>query len=70
MIRQSVSSSNIKSVGYDPASETLEIEFKGGAVYQYSGVPGIMHDELINADSIGSFFARNIRNEYNYKKVK
>ena len=38
MQRDYVSSSNIVSVGYDPASETLEIEFQSGAVYQYYNV--------------------------------
>jgi KTSC domain len=33
MERQPVSSSNLKSVGYDPRSRTLEIEFHNGGVY-------------------------------------
>ena len=35
MIRQPVSSSNIRSIGYDSMSSTLEIEFHSGGVYQY-----------------------------------
>ena len=38
MIRQPVSSSNIRSIGYDSESNTLEIEFHSGGVYQYFGV--------------------------------
>lgn len=38
MIRQPVSSSNIRSIGYDSKSNTLEIEFHSGGVYQYFGV--------------------------------
>ena len=37
MERQSVSSSNLHSVGYDQESAVLEIKFKEGGVYQYSG---------------------------------
>jgi hypothetical protein len=34
MDRIPVSSSSIVSIGYDPDSLTLEIEFKSGAVYR------------------------------------
>jgi len=39
MLRMSVSSSNISSVGYDPKTQTLEVEFHNGGVYQYFNVP-------------------------------
>ena len=64
MERQPVSSSNLVSVGYEPASETLEIEFKNGHIYQYYNVPQIMFDQLIQAPSVGTFFNANIRNAY------
>jgi hypothetical protein len=32
-----VSSSTVKSVGYDEASAILRVEFKSGGVYQYFG---------------------------------
>ena len=43
MIRQPVTSSNLRTVGYDPITRTLEIEFQDGAVYQYDGVPPDVH---------------------------
>ncbi|MGY0633435.1 KTSC domain-containing protein [Luteimonas sp. A478] len=70
MERQSVSSSNIASVGYDPASETLEVEFvKTGKVYEYYNVPAFMHERLMEASSIGQFFNAEIRNAYAYNPV-
>jgi hypothetical protein len=48
MERVPVSSSNLISVGYEPSSEILEVEFKGG-VYQYYNVPQFMHEELMQA---------------------
>ena len=39
MDRTPVQSSNIRSVGYDPASRTLEVEFHSSGLYQYSSVP-------------------------------
>lgn len=44
MLRDPVSSSNIASIGYDPGSETLEIEFTNGSIYQYFNVPAGLHE--------------------------
>lgn len=68
MQREPVDSSAITSVGYDPDSETLEIEFKSGGVYQYYGVPPDEHAALVNADTIGGYFSANIRDGYSYMK--
>lgn len=69
MNRDPVSSSNIVSVGYDGPSETLEIEFMSGAVYQYYNVPQSVYDTLITAASAGQFFAYQIRNAFPYSRV-
>lgn len=69
MEREPVESSTIASVGYDPDSETLEIEFKSGSVYQYYSVPPGEHAALRNADTIGGYFSANIRNSYTYAKL-
>ena len=69
MHRQSVSSSNLHSVGYDADSQTLEIEFNDGSIYQYYGVLGQIYRGLLSADSKGSYFHTNIRNKYRYTKV-
>jgi len=34
------------SAGYDSASETMEIEFKDGAVYQYYNVNAHLYDAI------------------------
>lgn len=70
MERQSVVSSNLKSVGYDLESNTLEIEFQSGAVYQYYGVPPEIYEALMRAPSHGSYFYANIRDRYPYRRVK
>ena len=44
MNRSAVASSNVSSIGYDTATQTLEVEFLNGRVYQYYGVPDHMHD--------------------------
>jgi hypothetical protein len=67
--RTPVDSSNLVSVGYDANSETLEVEFKSGHVYQYFGVSAAEHQALCGADSVGEYFAANIRNAYAYARL-
>ena len=67
--RTSVVSSNILSVGYDERTQTLEVEFIRGTVYQYYGVPDNIHQELMNAPSKGQFFNTYIRDMYPYSRV-
>lgn len=69
MKREPVSSSNIVSVGYDTASETLELEFMSGSVYQYYNVPQSIYDALIAAPSAGKFFTYQIKNAFPYSRV-
>jgi hypothetical protein len=69
MNRTPVSSSNVASVGYDPNTMTLEVEFIDGSVYQYFDVPETVYQELMRASSIGHFMHANIRNNYRYTKV-
>lgn len=65
MDRQPVSSSSLASVGYDPDSETLEVEFVvSGKVYEYYNVPQFMYDRMLEASSIGQFFNAEVRNAY------
>lgn len=69
MERKRVSSSNIVSIGYAEDLHVLEVEFKGGAVYQYSSVNPAVHASLMTASSIGGFFAKHIKNSFTFKKV-
>lgn len=62
--RTPVVSGNLKSVGYDATTKTLDVEFASSRVYRYSGVPAEIHAELISAESVGSYFARNVRNKF------
>ena len=66
MERIEVKSSNLRNVGYDKKTETLEIEFTSRAVYQYSGVPEEVYIELMEARSKGSYFAKAIKDNRYY----
>lgn len=69
MERISISSSSLVSVGYDSDSQTLEVEFKGGTVYQYFNVPENVYHNLMSATSHGVYFSANIRDNYDYEKL-
>lgn len=69
MIREPVSSSNIESIGHDSNSNTLEIEFKNGTVYQYFDVQERVFMELKNASSVGGYLAQYIKGTYRYSRV-
>lgn len=69
MQRYSVASSNISSIGYDPGTETLEVEFLSGSIYQYYNVSQNTYDELMNSGSKGRFLNTYIKNAYPYSRV-
>lgn len=65
--REVVNSSTIKSIGHDAKTKTLEVEFHGrggarGKIYRYTPVPTDTFADLINAPSVGSYFAKHIKN--------
>lgn len=69
MHRLSVESSAVESVGYDASTRTLEVEYAGGAVYRYLGVPPRVHDTLLRAESHGAFVNRRIKPYYRCERV-
>ena len=69
MDRHQVASSNIRAIGYDIQTQTLEVEFWSGWVYQYYGVPEHIHHEIMQASSKGAFLNQYINNFYPYSRV-
>ena len=69
MERHPVASSNLESVGYDSETETLEVEFSSGSIYQYYNVPDNMYEQLMQADSKGGFLNTHIKNAYPFSRV-
>jgi hypothetical protein len=69
MDRETVSSTNLAAVGYDATTQTLEVEFHGGRVYQYYGVPQQMYEELMQAPSAGKFFNVYVKERYPYSRI-
>jgi KTSC domain len=74
MERKPVESSQLVSVGYDPKTSTLEIEFRSGSTYQYFDVLPETHEALINAKtpeggSVGRYFGQQIRGKFKFQKL-
>ena len=60
MERKAVASGAIRSVGYQEQSQTLEIEFQTGRVYQYAEVPPAVYAWLLRVENKGGFVNRMI----------
>jgi hypothetical protein len=70
MSRVPVVSSNVASVGYDPQTRILEIEFLNRSIYRYYSVPQSEYHALMRAPSVGHYFDANIKKGgYRYTKV-
>lgn len=70
MVREPVESSSISSVGFDPESQVLEVEFRrGGRVFRFFDVPEFMFKGLMLARSKGQFVATRIADRYRSEQV-
>jgi len=57
-----VESSSLASIGYDPDTQTLAVEFaKSHDIYHYAGVPPETHEALVAAESVGRYFMTEVR---------
>lgn len=66
---QPVRSRDLALIGYDHATRTLEIVFRAGGVYRYREVPESIYHALMAAPSHGTYFQKNIKAQYTFKKV-
>jgi hypothetical protein len=63
-----VDSDAIEEVGYDAGE--LAVKFRDGGTYLYSVVPEGVFEELLRADSIGSYVNREIKPFYTCREVR
>lgn len=75
MNRTAVSSSNLVAVGWeadenDELNGILEVEFKRGQVYQYTGVPSWVYQGLLFAESPGQYFIQQVLNTYDGQRIE
>jgi hypothetical protein len=81
-----VQSSQIHAIGHDPASNTLVIQFRSkreaprggavnapGSIYHYANVGADLFEKFRTAESVGSFFYKNIKphaDKYPYTRIE
>lgn len=70
MERKRINSSKIRSAGYDPKSQVLEIEFSDGKIIQYSGVSPEIYRQFTAAPSPVSYFEDKIAEDFPAKRVR
>ena len=69
MERVAVTSSSLKSFGYDSDHKLLEVEFRSHQVYVYRDVPDWVVERLMAARSKGRYFDAHIRDRYPCQRV-
>ena len=62
-------SSNINTSIYSEDQQKLEIAFKAGDTYVYSGVPKEVYEAFCRAESPGKYLRAHIAMTYKFKKV-
>jgi len=74
MEMKEVKSSQIHSVGHDPATNTLAIRFKGkdgpGGLYHYPNCTAEKFKEFCECESKGKFFGANIKGHKDHPHTK
>jgi hypothetical protein len=70
MERKRINSSKIRSAGYDPKAQVLEIEFSDGRVTAYFGVSQEVHRQFMASPSPASFFEDKIDENYPSRRVR
>lgn len=64
-----VNNSFISHMTYHTAYSDLWVTFTNGSRYEYKSVPVAVFHGLMLAESIGSFYNKNIRNAYECEKI-
>ena len=70
MKRRFVQSSALRTEGYDKYSQTLELEYINGSIYQYFPVPPEMYEAFLNAESKGNFINLHIKPHFQCREIR
>ncbi len=64
-----IGSSNLKAIGYDPATTVLVVQFLNGSIFHYAGVPLEVAVAFGGAASKGTFYGTQIRQHYKSERM-
>ena len=67
--RTPIKSSQIYAIGYDQDSQTLEVEFPEGEIWQYQAVPSAVFQGFEMASSKGKYYSQKIKGKYTSRKL-
>ena len=70
MKRSFVKSSALRTQGYDKESQTLELEYINGSIYQYFPVPLEVYEAFRNADSKGHFINLYVKPYFDCREIR
>jgi len=64
-----ISSSTIRSAGYDHQTMIMEVAFVNETIYQYFDVPEYVFQGLLSAPSAGTYFNTFVKGTYRYSRL-
>jgi KTSC domain len=69
MFSTAIESTVLASITYDEPNQLLLVQFRGGAIYCYFGVPLTVHQGLLAAPSKGAYFNRFVRAQFPFARL-
>lgn len=69
MTQTRVLSQLLKAIGYDANSRTLEVQFRNGGKFQFFSVPAFVYNQLLQAESKGSYFENRVRPHFKFRRL-
>ena len=70
MERKRINSTAIRAVGYDPKTQTLEVEFSSGSIVQYQRVAAEIHRRFLAAPSPTRYFHDHIEESFTAQRIR
>ena len=70
MTRIKIHSNILLSVGYEPDSESLELEFPNNGVYEYHKVHPVIYMGLMHTEAKEAYFDKHIKDKFRYTVIK
>ena len=62
-------SKNVESTQYTKEEKILVVKFRSGGIYRYNNFPADQWEELLKAESVGSFINKHVRGNYTTEKI-
>lgn len=69
MEMKKVNAGNLRAIGYDAATRTLQVETTVGT-FQYTGIPADVFRRLSTSSSMWSYYRDNIEDEFTARRIR